>query len=46
MQEKPTADRASQRKAWDANYRDKNRERRREYDRARMRRIRGEGSGS
>lgn len=42
MQEKPTRDRASQRKAWDANYREKNRNRRREYDRERMRQLRRE----
>lgn len=43
MQEKPSVDRASQRKAWDADYREKNRNRRREYDRERMRRLRTQG---
>ena len=42
MQEKPTSDRASQRRAWDANYREKNRDRRRAYDRDRMRRLRAD----
>ena len=40
MTEKPTPERATQRQAWDAAYREKNRTRRREYDRERMRQIR------
>ena len=42
MSEKPTSDRIARRKVWDAEYRERNRERRRAYDRERMRRLRAE----
>lgn len=47
MTENRTRKKDPRRRDWDATYREKNREKRREYDRERMRRLRGdEGQNS
>lgn len=45
MTEKRTRKHDPRRTEWDATYREKNREKRRQYDRERMRRLRGAQGG-